>query len=106
MPLSGLDLAVYGFNGNIRKEEEAGISYELRIIRDKLTLGLCTEPILKQSPATERLTENWTNLDSAEGNVICVMVITSTTNMMQKKLTQLIINTMLLNNRKNVNSGS
>lgn len=68
MPLSGLDLAIYGFNRNIRKVEEAGISYELRIIRDKLTLGLSTEPILKQSLAVECLAENWRSLDSAEGN--------------------------------------
>ncbi|EJW86273.1 DnaJ domain-containing protein [Wuchereria bancrofti] len=68
MPLTGLDLAVYGFNQNTREIEEAGISYELRIIRDKLTLGVNTEPILKQSPSIERFTGNWTNLGGAEGN--------------------------------------
>ncbi|VDO42554.1 unnamed protein product [Onchocerca flexuosa] len=68
MQLSGLDLAIYGFNRNIRKVEKAGISYELCIIRDKLTLGLSTEPILKQSSTVDCLAENWTSLDSAEGN--------------------------------------
>ncbi|CAG9538799.1 unnamed protein product [Cercopithifilaria johnstoni] len=72
MPLSGLDLAIYGFNRNIQKIEEAGISYELRIIRDKLTLGLSTEPILKQSPTVGCFAGNWTSLDNVEGNGTCV----------------------------------
>ncbi|VDO17173.1 unnamed protein product [Brugia timori] len=76
MPLTGLDLAVYGFNRNTRKIEEAGISYELRIIRDKLTLGVNTEPILKQSPSIERFTGNWTNLGCAEGNRNYVSIFT------------------------------
>ncbi|KAM3725406.1 DnaJ [Dirofilaria immitis] len=73
MQLSGLDLAIYGFNRNIRKIEKAGISYELRIIRDKLTLGLSTEPILKQLSTAECLAENWASLDSAEGNATYAM---------------------------------
>uniref|UniRef100_A0A0R3RZF6 DnaJ homolog subfamily C member 2 n=1 Tax=Elaeophora elaphi TaxID=1147741 RepID=A0A0R3RZF6_9BILA len=68
MPLSGLDLAIYGFNRNVQKIEEAGISYELRVIRDKLTLGLSTEPILKQSSTVKCLVKSWTSLDSVEGN--------------------------------------
>uniref|UniRef100_A0A915PMV9 DnaJ homolog subfamily C member 2 n=1 Tax=Setaria digitata TaxID=48799 RepID=A0A915PMV9_9BILA len=66
MQLSGLDMAIYGFNRNVRKVEEAGISYELRIIRDKLTLGLSTEPVLKHSSAIECLAGNLTRLDSEE----------------------------------------
>ncbi|MCP9265585.1 DnaJ-domain-containing protein [Dirofilaria immitis] len=77
MQLSGLDLAIYGFNRNIRKIEKAGISYELRIIRDKLTLGLSTEPILKQLSTAECLAENWASLDSAEGNATYVMFFKS-----------------------------
>lgn len=67
MNLSGMDMAIYGFSRNERKEEAAGISYEIRIIRDKLTLGLSTEPVLKQSANGECLPSNWTNLD-LEGN--------------------------------------
>lgn len=76
MPLSGLDLAIYGFNRNIQKVEEAGISYELRIIRDKLTLGLSTEPILKQSSTVECVIGKWTSLDNVEENGIPVTVFT------------------------------
>lgn len=52
MELSSMDIAVYGFSRIERKIEEAGISYEIRIIRDKLILGLSTEPIFKQPTGT------------------------------------------------------
>ncbi|KAL3982856.1 DnaJ domain family protein [Acanthocheilonema viteae] len=73
MPLSGFDLAIYGFNRNIQKVEKAGISYELRIIRDKLALGLSTEPVLKQSSTIGHVVENWTNPDSVNGNETCAL---------------------------------
>lgn len=75
MPLSGLDLAIYGFNRNANKVEEAGIFYELRVIRDKLTLGLSTEPILKQSSTVESVVGNWTSEDSVKVSGTCVTVL-------------------------------
>uniref|UniRef100_A0A1I8AZ26 DnaJ homolog subfamily C member 2 n=1 Tax=Meloidogyne hapla TaxID=6305 RepID=A0A1I8AZ26_MELHA len=42
-------IAIYGFISHRRKVEPAGISYEFSIIRDKLTLGLSTWPILKNA---------------------------------------------------------
>lgn len=47
MTLSGWEIAVYGFITRERNEEEAGIFYELRMIRDKINKGQDTAPVLK-----------------------------------------------------------
>ncbi|KAF7639854.1 hypothetical protein Mgra_00000774 [Meloidogyne graminicola] len=52
-------LAIYGFLPQRRKVEQAGISYEFSIIKDKLTLGLSTFPILKNAvKPTQQLEED------------------------------------------------
>uniref|UniRef100_A0A0N5AG26 DnaJ homolog subfamily C member 2 n=1 Tax=Syphacia muris TaxID=451379 RepID=A0A0N5AG26_9BILA len=43
------EVALYGFVAPSRSFEPAGIFYETRLIRDKLTLGQSTEPVLRQS---------------------------------------------------------
>lgn len=48
MTVDNLAVAIHGFMQNERRFEEAGIFYELRIIRDLLTLGLDTSPVLKR----------------------------------------------------------
>uniref|UniRef100_A0A915LG72 DnaJ homolog subfamily C member 2 n=1 Tax=Meloidogyne javanica TaxID=6303 RepID=A0A915LG72_MELJA len=42
-------IAIYGFLSRRRKVEPAGISYEFSLVKDKLTLGLSTWPILKNA---------------------------------------------------------
>ncbi|CAK5092454.1 unnamed protein product [Meloidogyne enterolobii] len=42
-------IAIYGFLSRRRKIEPAGISYEFSLVKDKLTLGLSTWPILKNA---------------------------------------------------------
>uniref|UniRef100_A0A915P847 DnaJ homolog subfamily C member 2 n=1 Tax=Meloidogyne floridensis TaxID=298350 RepID=A0A915P847_9BILA len=42
-------IAIYGFLSRRRKVEPAGISYEFSQVKDKLTLGLSTWPILKNA---------------------------------------------------------
>ncbi|VDM44498.1 unnamed protein product [Toxocara canis] len=48
MTLSGLDIAVYGFVNSTRREEQAGIFYEVRALRDRLRLGLDPGSVLCQ----------------------------------------------------------
>ena len=40
-------LAVYGFLPEIKRIEPAGISYECRIVLDKIALNRCTLPVCK-----------------------------------------------------------
>ncbi|CAI5449182.1 unnamed protein product [Caenorhabditis angaria] len=55
--MTNLQLALYGFSPSQRNLEPAGLFYETRLIRDKLTLGLCTLPIYKNSPSLEKKVE-------------------------------------------------
>lgn len=52
-PLTGWELAVQNFKYFERVPEAAGLSYEVRVIRDRLTLGLSTEPALKHSAVVD-----------------------------------------------------
>ncbi|KAK6046408.1 DnaJ domain protein [Cooperia oncophora] len=51
--MSGGDLslavALYGFLPRTKQVEKAGHSYECSVIRDKITLGKCTRPVLRKS---------------------------------------------------------
>ncbi|VDK52356.1 unnamed protein product [Cylicostephanus goldi] len=44
-----LAVAVYGFLPRTKRVEEAGHAYECSVIRDKITLGKCTLPILRRN---------------------------------------------------------
>ncbi|CAB3409075.1 unnamed protein product [Caenorhabditis bovis] len=61
MTANNLQISIYGFVTPKRVYEAAGLSYEARIIRDKLTLGRCTLPIYKNSPVAKD--------DDSEGKV-------------------------------------
>uniref|UniRef100_A0A1I7UNR4 J domain-containing protein n=1 Tax=Caenorhabditis tropicalis TaxID=1561998 RepID=A0A1I7UNR4_9PELO len=58
MTTGKLQVAIYGFTSQKKNYEEAGICYETRLIRDKITLGHCTLPIYKNSPVAKPITEN------------------------------------------------
>ncbi|CAJ0933117.1 unnamed protein product, partial [Mesorhabditis belari] len=47
---TGLSLAIYGFKPVPRNFEAAGIFWETRVVRDRLTLGLCTLPVCRVIP--------------------------------------------------------
>ncbi|VDN42261.1 unnamed protein product [Gongylonema pulchrum] len=85
MHLSGLDVAVYGFRRNKRKVEEAGISYELGIIRDKLALGLSTEPVLKQQTRGNCLLSNMKDVELENDDEVRILFFVFSGNSLKKK---------------------
>nr|CDJ82179.1 Heat shock protein DnaJ and Myb domain containing protein [Haemonchus contortus] len=44
-----LAVALYGFLPRTKQIEQAGHSYECSVVRDKITLGKCTRPVLRSS---------------------------------------------------------
>ncbi|CAJ0603040.1 unnamed protein product [Cylicocyclus nassatus] len=50
-----LAVAVYGFLPRTKRVEEAGHAYECSVIRDKITLGRCTLPILRRNSEDDSL---------------------------------------------------
>ncbi|KHJ98982.1 DnaJ domain protein [Oesophagostomum dentatum] len=48
-----LAVAVYGFLPRTKRIEQAGHAYECSLIRDKITLGKCTLPVLRRNSQTE-----------------------------------------------------
>ncbi|KAF1757270.1 hypothetical protein GCK72_013725 [Caenorhabditis remanei] len=66
MTTGNLQVAIYGFTSPIRTYEPAGICYETRIIRDKITLGHCTLPIYKNSPMPQPISQEQRKKSSEE----------------------------------------
>ncbi|ULT94753.1 hypothetical protein L3Y34_003893 [Caenorhabditis briggsae] len=66
MTTGNLQVAIYGFTTQTRTYEPAGICYETRIIRDKITLGHCTLPIYKNSPVPQPVSDNERKKSSEE----------------------------------------
>lgn len=66
MTTGNLQVAIYGFTTQTRSYEQAGIYYETRLIRDKLTLGHCTLPIYKNTPVAKPLSEHERKKSSEE----------------------------------------
>ncbi|KAL6738459.1 hypothetical protein Aduo_012005 [Ancylostoma duodenale] len=61
-----LAVAVYGFLPRAKRVEEAGHSYECSVIRDQITLGRCTLPILKTNSVDENRESTPEEIDEQE----------------------------------------
>lgn len=67
--VSDLSIAVYGFKPRKKIIEKAGISYEYRLIKDKLTLGLSTLPVFQNaSLASSDSLSNFEKVDDSDMN--------------------------------------
>ncbi|KAK5978001.1 DNaJ domain (Prokaryotic heat shock protein), partial [Trichostrongylus colubriformis] len=59
-----LAVALYGFLPRTKQVEQAGHSYECSVVRDKITLGKCTRPVLRYSPVQD---DDESSMDEIDG---------------------------------------